>query len=124
VTGRLLEMPRKTVAEPCAAGRPRALVLLERAIDRVWDSHKAAAIDLGVSEGQLSKWIAGKEKFGVIDIDRSRALRTEYVRLLAEDTGFDVRSVDASVQRQRLIAKKQRELFDLMQEDTNARVSA
>lgn len=100
------------------------LALLERVIDRVWDSHKAAAIDLGVSEGQLSKWLSGKERFGVVDLERSSVLRDEFLQQLAAQSGFEVRSLDASERRRRLIATKQRELFELMQEETNARVSA
>jgi hypothetical protein len=120
---RILEMPKATVAEPCA-GRPRALALFERAIDRLYAKHEAAAADMGVSPGQLSKWLSGKERLGVVDLDRVPALRKEFARVLAEDCGFDVQSLDATERRRRLIATKQRELFELMEEETRARVSA
>jgi hypothetical protein len=121
VKARLLEMTRKpdSVAfEPVPESE--LLELLREAIRRVCGSDKAGAIDMGVSAGQLSRWVNGVEPFRIGQLARCAPIQREFAYLLAERCGHEVRRVGDAERRRRRIRSLQGELLELMQQEERA----
>lgn len=118
---RLLEMPRKP--DSVAFGpvsESELLDLLREAIRRVSGSDKAGAIDMGVSGGQLSRWVNGIEPFRIGQLARCADIQREFAYLLAAKCGHDVRRIGDAERRRRRIRSLQGELLELMQQEERA----
>jgi hypothetical protein len=121
VTGRLLEMHRKPIAERCdRLTEPDLLALVAEAIQRACGSQKAAAIDMNAPQSQVCRWLSGVEPLRLGQLTRSEAVLREFAFLLAAKCGHDVRRITPNEQRRRRIVEINRELLELMQQEERA----
>jgi hypothetical protein len=75
------------------------LELVREAMRRACGSQKAAAFELGIDQGQLSRQFAGLERFPIEALAKSPRICEEFAFLLAQRLGFQPRS--ASVEERR-----------------------
>lgn len=73
--------------------KDETLALLRAAVERTFESDKAAAFELGVAKDRFSKWMRGTERFPVVALMRHKALFRAFVEV-AHDAGYRVRELD------------------------------
>lgn len=92
------------------------LDVLREAIRRAYNQ-VAFSVDCGVSEGQVTRWVKGVDRFPLTHLEKAPAVQREFAKLFAERVGFDVRAIDARAQRRREIEQLQQRLSMLLAEE-------
>jgi hypothetical protein len=75
------------------------LELVREAMRRACGSQKAAAFELGIDQGQLSRQFAGLERFPIEALAKSPRICEEFAFLLAQRLGFQPRSASVNERR-------------------------
>lgn len=104
--------------EPSEVPTHDVLALVREAILRAGSSQKAVAIDMGISAAQLSRQLAGLERLPLTQLLRVPHVLAEFGCLVAEHFGHRVRRTGVAERRAARIRSLQRELLELLDEDT------
>lgn len=113
--------PTLTVADTTVDART-IRELAREAMRRAFGSQKAAAIELGIEPGQLSRQLAGLERFALETIAQSPRICEEFAYLLAQHLGYQPRA--ANVQERRRIRVRQLKMQLLRELDEELSESA